>query len=194
MQGMTPHDVAELLSDRRRAVKPSDLDGSDSALSGPGLYAWWVDGPGTTTLSRGLGLPLQPLIYAGQTGATTTKAGIARSTTLRGRVIGQHLRAQTRASTFALTLAAILREPLGLSFRKPRLIEQDSQLRLRAWMFENLAVFVAAAPDPTRLATLEKQVLDLLDPPLNLMGMPSTPLRQRLRELRSETRPDAEAP
>jgi hypothetical protein len=42
--------------------------------------------------------------------------------------------------------------------------------------------------DADTLGRLERAVLTMLDPPLNLQGMPSTPVRHRLRQLRSQHR------
>jgi hypothetical protein len=44
---------------------------------------------------------------------------------------------------------------------------------------------MAAYPDRARLSQIEGEVLWRLDPPLNLMGMPPTPIRQRLTRLRA---------
>ena len=52
-----------------------------------------------------------------------------------------------------------------------------------------------AAPyeDADTLGRLESDVLRLLDPPLNLQGMPATPVRRRLTELRRRVTRQASA-
>jgi hypothetical protein len=58
--------------------------------------------------------------------------------------------------------------------RQPRDTRHQGALRV--------AIHPFAAPDA--LSDLESRVLAILDPPLNLDGMPPTPLRARLSELR----------
>lgn len=53
-------------------------------------------------------------------------------------------------------------------------------------MRDRLTLAVHSSPDADALADLERRVLEQLDPPLNLDGMPPTPLRQRLAQLRRE--------
>jgi hypothetical protein len=57
--------------------------------------------------------------------------------------------------------------------------------RLSAWMREHLSVAVYPYPNRDALADLEDRVLEVLDPPLNLEGMPPSTLRARLSALRS---------
>ncbi len=57
---------------------------------------------------------------------------------------------------------------------------------LTEWMKAHLRVLAAPYEDADTLGRLETQVLRLLDPPLNLQGMPPTPLRRRLTELRRQ--------
>jgi hypothetical protein len=53
-------------------------------------------------------------------------------------------------------------------------------------MLEHLSVATAPVADGARLASVEEQILELLDPPLNLSKVPRTDGRTRLRALRSE--------
>jgi hypothetical protein len=175
------------LADRANAVGAAELLATDPRLRGPGLYAWWADADAVATLRDVLGAELGPLIYAGQTGATTVLARITRRATLRSRVAGQHLRGNTRASTFALTLAVLLREPLDLRFVADRKIDPMSRARLVEWMRAHLSVCAYPVDDPGRLAALEHAVLDRLDPPLNLHQRPATPIRATLTRLRRST-------
>jgi len=185
----SPEQIAAYLSDPGNAVAIPDVDRGSARLKVPGLYSWWADSEARQALGTALVTELSPLIYAGQAGATTSRQAITRSSTLRSRVVGQHMRANTRGSTFSLTLAACLHEPLGLTFSAARTADAESRLRLATWMAAHLSVATYPVPDPTHLASLEGDVLELLDPPLNLMGMSGSPLRQRLTALRSAARP-----
>lgn len=53
-------------------------------------------------------------------------------------------------------------------------------------MREHLSIVIVPVDDRATLASIETSVLDRLDPPLNLMGMRPTPVRDRLRALRAE--------
>lgn len=161
---------------------PGDLAGLDS----PGLYSWWVDGQGAAALALGLGLPVKAgRIYAGQTGATKWPSGRTGAMTLRRRLGGNHIGGGVRSSTFRLTLAAALLEGLGLEVVAPRRLSRESELLVSRWIAKHLALGVHAFPDPDPLADLEHRVLALLDPPFNLDGMPPSPVRSRLREVRA---------
>jgi hypothetical protein len=185
----SPADIADYLADAANAVRVPEVDRTSPRLTVPGLYSWWADDEARTILGTALDTDLPPLIYAGQAGATTSKQAITRSSTLRSRIVGQHLRANTRGSTFSLTLAACLHAPLGLTFTAPRQADAESQIRLATWMATHLSVATYPVPDPTHLAALEEDVLAILDPPLNLMGMAPTLVRSRLSTLRAAARP-----
>ena len=75
-------------------------------------------------------------------------------------------------------------EPLELRLGKPGRLDPEDRKRVCAWIKEHLKVAIAAYADRDSLEDLEKQVLKVLDPPLNLQGMPSTPVRSRLSSLR----------
>jgi hypothetical protein len=168
----------------RRA--PADAWPAFDDLDSPGMYSWWVDYDGARDLSVGLGHPVEVgRIYAGQTGATKWPSGATPSTTLRGRIGGNHLRGGVRASTFRLTLAAALRDPLRLHPTGPRRLGSESEDMLSDWIREHLDVAVHAFADRDVLKDLEHRVLIELDPPLNLEGMQVTPLRVTLSLLRT---------
>lgn len=157
---------------------PTDLDQT-------GLYAWWVDLPGAAMLSDGLGVEIAAgRVYAGQAGATAWPSGKRRDATLRSRIGGNHIRGSVRGSTFRLTLAAVLRGPLELQVAGPRKLGRGSEQRLTTWILTHLEVGVHPFPDADRLGELEQSVLSLLDPPMNLEGMPLTSLRTQLSALR----------
>jgi hypothetical protein len=87
-----------------------------------------------------------------------------------------HLGGSAEFSTFRRTLAAVLRDVQSLT--------GEDDPRLNAWVDLHLSVIAVPVPDADRLGRIESKVLNMLDPPLNLMGRPGTPLRTRLRELR----------
>ena len=164
------------LVDGASAISPATFLASDRrALSAPGLYSWWVDNPGALDLTRGLGNPIQPgLIYAGLAGATRWPSGKRSSYTLWSRIAGMHLTGRHEFSTLGSILAAA---------DQRRGIDEE---RLSAWMSQHLAVRVVLGPGADELGHIEREILRRIDPPLNLMGMPPTPIRARLRELRRE--------
>ncbi len=89
-----------------------------------------------------------------------------------------HARGRAEFSTFRRTLAAALREPLALAY------EDDP--RLDDWIDAHLRVVPLPVDDPDSLSELEDDVLEQLDPPLNLQGMAPSPVRARLSQLRRE--------
>lgn len=162
---------------------PDDLVSLDS----PGLYSWWVDADGAADLARGLEAGIRSgRIYAGQTGATKWPSGKTGNATLRTRIGGNHLRGRIRASTFRLTLAAALRDSLDLAVVGPKRLDSVSERRLSDWIRSRLEVAIHAFPEPDALGHLEHCVLERLDPPLNLEGRPSTPVRAALSRRRAE--------
>ncbi len=177
------------LTDSSRMRSPQELvSGGSNGLLVPGLYSWWVDETGAADLSAGLGLPLRAgLIYAGQADATRWPSGKRSAGTLWERLTQMHLGGSAEFSTFRRTLAAILRPVLRLAG------ETDPQLS--AWISAHLRVVAVPVADADRLGDVESAVLDALDPPLNIMGRPGTPVRARLTELRHDrnTQDDAHA-
>jgi hypothetical protein len=168
-----------------RRVRAADWPGHLDGLDEPGLYSWWVDGSGAAQLSSGVGHQLGAgRIYAGQTGATKWPSGRLGMMTLRQRLGGNHLGGSIRGSTFRRTLGACLLEAIGLSIAAPGKLARASETELSAWMRGHLHVAIHAFPNRDALGALEHRVLAALDPPLNLEGMPSTAVRQRVSELR----------
>jgi hypothetical protein len=145
-----------------------------------------VDRDGASDLSVGLSHTVRPgLIYAGQTGATKWPSGKTGKATLSSRIGANHLRGRISGSTFRLTLAACLAEPLTLKYLDPKHLDRESEQSLSAWMRAHLEVAVFPFPDRASLADLEQWALTKLEPPLNLDGMPATPLRNALARLRA---------
>ena len=126
-----------------------------------------VDQVGGAQLAETYGVQLPPLIYAGQAGATSSKAGVERGATLLSRIKGNHLGGNIRSSTFRRTLAASLFEPLGLRLAGPSKLEPASNAALSAWMRAHLSLATVACRDRATLSELEDAVLAELDPPLN---------------------------
>ena len=149
-------------------------------LDQPGLYAWFVDDRGAADLALASGEAVSAgLVYAGQAGATAWPSGKQPQSTLLSRIRGNHLGGRVTASTWRLSLAALLRAPLDLQMCHGDL-DGRSGTALTRWMTEHLRLAIYVSPDRGGLAGLEHAVLARLDPPLNLDGMTPTPLRALL--------------
>ncbi|QJY50705.1 hypothetical protein HOP40_17800 [Pseudonocardia broussonetiae] len=169
--------VATLLDDTAAMTAATFLGSRRDVLNAPGLYSWWVDATGAADLSAGLGLTVRPgLIYAGLAGATRWPSGKRSTNTLWSRIAGMHLGGRHEFSTFRRTLGSVLASAHGAVT-----IDEEALTR---WMNQHLAVRVAVVPDADALGRLERDVLGVIDPPLNLKGMTGTPVRSRLTELR----------
>jgi len=166
------------------------VDGSGAAvpgLDGPGLHSWWVDKDGAAQLGRGLGLALEAArIYVGQAGATKWPAGKPMATTLAQQIADTHLGGRVRSSDLRFSLAAALLGELRLQVQGPMLVTPASEAALGAWMKQHLAVAVHPVVDPGIIESLERRLLIRLDPPLDLLHMPPSPVRARLTELRRQ--------
>ncbi|GAB2644892.1 hypothetical protein GCM10027270_35590 [Nocardioides ginkgobilobae] len=172
-----PRDWITRLGDETNAVHPADLAGLErEVMDGPGLYGWFIDAGGAKDLGRGLGVAVSPgLIYVGQTGATKWPSGTPSNGTLINRIRRQHLGGRRSSSTLRRTLGAIL------DAASDRPVSRDD---LTAWMFAHLRVVPAITTDPASLGDLERQVVQALEPPLNLDHVGPTPGRVRLKQLR----------
>ncbi len=167
------------LGDEAQSVDPADLATMERAvMDGPGLYSWFVDRVGAEDLSRGLGIAVPSgLLYVGQTGATKWPSGTPSKGTLLNRIRRQHLGGRRSNSTLRRTLGAILDQANG---------RELSKADLTAWMYAHLRVVPAIAADGDSLGDLERQVVQALEPPLNLDHVGLTPVRVRLRQLRAD--------
>ena len=188
-QGGQPEDAAvdiveryvAWLSDHNAAIPPSSAD--IQSLNGPGLYSWWIDDEGAAELSAGLGEPLQRgLIYAGLAGATRWPSGETSGNTLAARIGRMHLGGNRELSTLRRTLSAILAAARDGSPMQESVLTD--------WMNQHLTVVARLVDDPDTLGRLETDVLARLDPPLNLRNVPPSPVRDRLRQLRSRAAQD----
>jgi hypothetical protein len=175
----TADELVTLLRDSSASVAPAELlaAGADG-LRVPGLYSWWVDETGADDLTAGLGHQVASgLVYAGLAGATRWPSGQRSNNTLWTRITGMHLGGKHEMSTLRRTFGSILAEARAWSR-----IDEDALTR---WMGEHLRVVLVPYADADGLGQMEKDVLELLDPPLNLMGMSKTELRRALTRLRS---------
>ena len=170
--------VLEALRDSASAISPEAFaNHAKASVDQPGLYSWWVDQCGAEDLSRGLGLSVRRgLIYAGLAGATHWPSGKRSNNTLWSRVMTMHLGGNHEFSTFRRTLGAILAEATGVA--------HIDEIRLTQWMKDHLRIVTFPFDDRDALGRLERDVLERLDPPLNLQSMQLTPVRRRLKELR----------
>jgi hypothetical protein len=166
--------LARQLSDAAAARPCGEFPWGRTDLQAPGLYSWWTDTAGAHELSAGLGQRVAAgLLYAGQAGASSSVAGIERGSTLSSRIRGNHLNGSTSSSTWRRTLAAAL----GLGLGDPQVLSD--------WMRQHLKLIAVPVEDRAGLAVVEQQVLERIDPPLNLMHTSPTPLRAALRSART---------
>ena len=175
--------VRRLLSTtvRLAAATASPVDGG--APAEPGLYAWWTV-PGAVP---GITGPRHPsagfeLLYVGIAGN-----GPASRSTLRSRLLRNHIRGTTGQSTLRRALAALLAEREGWRSRwttRPVLVRVDDD-RLSVWMHDNLRVSWAVHPEPW---TVERAVIEELQPPLNQAGNRAHPLYAYVQETRATWR------
>lgn len=176
-------DIIGLLSDRSHAEDLRTFPTNPDAAGKPGLYSFWADAAARELMGQVLGLPMPELIYVGQAGATQ---GRRKSTRVLGdRIKENHIRAVARSSTFALTISAILVEPLNLRVEKPKKLASDDRRKVSEWIKDHLQVAIAPFEDRDSLRPIEKMVVKQLDPPLNLDGTHLRPARRRLKDLRS---------
>jgi len=98
-----------------------------------------------------------------------------RSVQLGSRIGGNHLHGNIESSTFRKTLTAVLLEPIGLRLSLAGRLDPESNQAVSRWMADHLSLATIGCPDRSALARLEEEVLSLLAPPLNLMGMVRTP-------------------
>lgn len=164
----------DVLLDPATTVSPAQfLEAGPDGRRSPGLYAWWVDEVGAEELTAGMGHPVgQGLLYVGKAGGHRPSAEPS-SSTLWGRVAGNHLRGNVRGSTLRKSLAAILGASGG----------PISEADLTTWMHVHLRVAVLPVPSE-RVGALEDELVARADPPLNLAGAERGAARSALTRLR----------
>jgi hypothetical protein len=152
-----------------------------------GLYAWWVE-PGAIPGLTGPSHPVEAreLLYVGI--APVRKHSAA---TIRTRVLRQHVRGNIGASTFRLSLAALLIQHEGWTavWKHDRaLLESADNKKLSTWQRVHLRLTWAKHPCPR---DIEDDVIALLRPPLNLAGNLDEPFHDTLADARAALRTEA---
>lgn len=160
---------------------PGELHGVREA----GLYSWWVDDVGALDIAEGLGVSIaEGRVYAGQAGATKWPSGTPSAGTLDGRIRSQHLGGNIYGSTFRLTLASCLAAALDLSPSGASVWLLEASCGSAHGSSSISALRCIPTQTVTHSSTWNHQVLQRLDPPLNLHGMDPSPARVRLQERR----------
>lgn len=136
--------------------------------------------------ARVWGSPWQPAASTWAKRALPRRSRIPGASTLRPRIGHNHLAGKVRnSSTLRRTLAAVLVAPLALVLVGPKRLEAASEAELSDWMRRHLSVAVYGADSGEHRAELEKRVVEVLLPPLNLERMPPDKLPARLLDLRA---------
>ncbi|MDG4791534.1 GIY-YIG nuclease family protein [Micromonospora sp. WMMD1102] len=138
---------------------PLELDVAVRRLGrGSGVYAWWaapstlpdLPGPPNGTV------PSLRLLYLG------------RATSLRGRILRNHLR-RSGSSTLRRTLAGLLvAEGYRTTWTDRVVLVPEDETRLTAWMHTHLRLTWAEDAEPE---TVEAELVRRLHPPLNVHGV-----------------------
>ncbi|GAA3284619.1 hypothetical protein GCM10020218_043050 [Dactylosporangium vinaceum] len=127
---------------------------------GSGVYAWWAAPsilpqlPGPANMH----VPSLRLVYLG------------RATSLRGRILRNHLR-RSGSSTLRRTLAGLLvSEDYRTTWTDRVVLTAEDERRLTAWMSANLRLTWA---EDVEAASIEAELVRRLHPPLNVHGVDS---------------------
>lgn len=177
-------EIVRRLTDVSLAVDPRQFPTDRVEAARPGMYAWWGDSEACTMFGEQVGAAVQPLLYVGQAGATKWPSGTKSSATLASRIGSQHIRGNARASTFRLTISALLLARLGLVAVTGGKLDGASNALVSEWIGDHLRVVIAPYDDRDTLGRVESEVISHIDAPLNLgLSLPS-PARARLTELR----------
>ncbi|BEL04336.1 hypothetical protein Q0Z83_025270 [Actinoplanes sichuanensis] len=125
---------------------------------GSGVYAWWA-GPSVFPELPGPpneNVPSLRMLYLG------------RATTLRGRILRNHLR-RSGSSTLRRTLAGLLvSEGYRTTWTDRVVLVPEDEARLTAWMHANLRLTWAQDAEP---GSIEATLVRRLHPPLNVSGV-----------------------
>ena len=157
-----------------------------ATASSPGLYSWWADSTAIKLFKQVVGqVHANSCIYIGQAGATKQPSGKTSQSTLKSRILSNHIRGNVESSTFRRTISSILFKPLNLRLENRNRLTKDSNKKVSTWIKDHLRVAMVPYPDRDSLLNVEKEVLGKLDPPFNLDGMPTNDLRLRLKDLRA---------
>jgi hypothetical protein len=178
------HELVLKLTDGSNAVEPARFPKYPDQAAKAGMYAWWGDHEACNVLGEELGTQVSRLLYAGQAGATRWPSGVRSSATLLSRIAKQHIRGNTRSSTFRLTISSILLDRLALVAATGGRLDRPSNARVSAWIATHLKVSIAPFDDRDSLGTVEKEVVAFLDPPLNLNHCRPSDARALINERR----------
>ena len=183
--GKTSLELVQALAHDAPLLGAADVLSRTTALPERGIYGWFFK-----TIPPGC--PIEHCVRRDQ--ACLLYLGIApsRSTssaTIRSR-LRLHLTATTYESTLRLSLASLLQEQLDLSFvpagRSVRLGAGEAVLS--KWLHEHALVAVIAHPTPW---SVEKDLIALLDLPLNLQHNQHHPFHCALASARAQVRAEA---
>jgi hypothetical protein len=176
-------DIIDAIQARPKSVQDAQRPpGSGGLPADPGFYAWWtwpgaIEGiPLTRHPDSRLGLAL---FYVG-----IAPRGPTSSSTIRSRVIGNHLSGNTGSSTLRFTLAALLLRELNLHPKRTAtkvLLPSEENRRLSAWQREHLQLTWCVTGQPW---VREQEVIARMEPPLNLAGNASHPFYSILSDAR----------
>lgn len=151
-----------------------------------GVYGWWFDQH----------LPLVPrdgclendgrhLLYIGIAPPKDGRTHRSAKTPMQRRLWRNHLRGTVRVSTVRLSLAALLKQALDLTFwrdsRNRVHMDRHQEDKLSDWMDQHAAISVAQHEDPWALE--EKLIRGGPPLPLNL-SMSGHPFRPTLSDMR----------
>ena len=143
---------------RGSADSSGGSSGSPRLSRGSGVYAWWApssvlpDLPGSPNGTA----PELRLLYLG------------RATSLRGRILRNHLR-RSGSSTLRRTLAGLLvSESYRTTWTDRVVLIPEEEARLTRWMHANLRLTWAEDAEP---ASIEAELVQRLHPPLNVSGV-----------------------
>jgi hypothetical protein len=175
--------LALLLSRPVPIAEAAELPTAGGVPAVPGLYVWW----GQADAIPGIAGPTHPegdvqLLYVG-----IARSGPASKSTLRSRVVGNHIRGTTGQSTLRRSLAALLSEREAWRSRwttRPVLVPED-EARLSEWMADALRLTWAPHAAPW---TVEAAVIEQLQPPLNQADNRAHPLYRHVKNARSRWR------
>ena len=156
----------------------------------PGFYAWWVR-RGQLAGVPHVGHPHDDDLALLYVGISPTRPSSRQ--TIRTRVVNNHLRGNTGASTFRFVLAALLVDELALTplERGERvLLGGDDNARLSAWQRDNLLLTWCVREQPWQI---ELAVIARLRPPLNSAGNAGHPFYAEVQRARAAFRASARA-
>jgi hypothetical protein len=169
-------------------AKPSPVPGS------AGVYAWYFDQPPPDVPTAGTHTRDDHfLLYVGIAPRKPTGSGQASRRTLRDR-LRQHYALNAYGSTLRLTLGCLLGFELRriASQKNPetakRMTFGPDEERISAWMEKHARVVWVESEQPW---TVEDQLIDEIDVPLNLRGNERHPFYPKLRAARAACRKQA---